>query len=35
MRKYISDILNLRENADFEKTKSTIIEGVSLRGYNL
>lgn len=35
MRKYISEILNLRENADFEKTKATISEGVSLRGYNL
>ncbi len=35
MRKYISHILNLRENADFEKTKSTISEGISLRGYNL
>lgn len=35
MRKYISDILNLREHADFEKTKSTINGGISLRGYNL
>lgn len=35
LRKYIQDILNLRVNADFEKTKSTISEGVSLRGYNL
>src|SRR4051812_16533238 len=35
MRKYISDILNLREHTDFEKTKSTISAGVSLRGYNL
>lgn len=35
MKKYISDILNLRETADFEKTKLTISEGVSLRGYNL
>jgi uncharacterized hydrophobic protein (TIGR00271 family) len=35
MRKYISDILSLRENADFAKTKSTISEGISLRGYNL
>lgn len=35
MKKYLQDILDLRENADFEKTKSTISEGVSLRGYNL
>ena len=35
MRKYIQDILNLRATSDFEKTKSTISDGVSLRGYNL
>src|SRR4051812_36699143 len=35
MRKYISDILNLREHTDFEKTKSSISEGIYLRGYNL
>ena len=35
MRKYLFNILNLRENADFEKTKATISDGVSLRGYNL
>jgi len=35
MRKYISDILSLRENADFQKTKSTISEGITLREYNL
>lgn len=35
MRKYLNEILSLRENADFEKTKSTISEGVSLRGYSL
>src|SRR3954470_18133411 len=35
MRKYISDILNLRDATDFEKTKTTISDGVSLRGYNL
>ena len=35
MKKFLQDILDLRENADFEKTKSTISEGVSLRGYNL
>ncbi|MEO7802087.1 MAG: TIGR00341 family protein [Ginsengibacter sp.] len=35
MRKYISDILNLRVNADFAKTKKTISQGISLRGYNL
>ena len=34
MRKYLQNILNLRENADFEKTKSTIREGASLRGHN-
>lgn len=35
MRKYIQDILSLKENTDFEKTQSAISEGVSLRGYNL
>lgn len=35
MKKYIQDVWNLRQNADFEKTKSTISDGVSLRGYNL
>ncbi len=35
MKKYIHSIFNLRETADFEKTKSTISGGVSLRGYNL
>ena len=35
MRKYLNTILNLRKNADFEKTKATISDGVSLRGYNL
>ncbi len=35
MKKFFHDILSLRENADFEKTKSTISEGISLRGYNL
>lgn len=35
MRKYIQDILSLRATSDFEKTKSTISDGVSLRGYNL
>src|SRR5438128_7500363 len=35
MRKYIQNILSLKENTDFEKTKSTISKGVSLRGYNL
>lgn len=35
MKKFFLEILNLRENADFEKTKSTISEGISLRGYNL
>ncbi len=35
MRKYLTDILNLRDHTDFEKTKSTISGGISLRGYNL
>ncbi|MDQ6755615.1 MAG: TIGR00341 family protein [Bacteroidota bacterium] len=35
MRKYLQNILNLQENSDFQKTKSTISAGVSLRGYNL
>jgi uncharacterized hydrophobic protein (TIGR00271 family) len=35
MRKYILDILSLRETSDFEKAKSTISNGVSLRGYSL
>ncbi|MDQ6814666.1 MAG: TIGR00341 family protein [Bacteroidota bacterium] len=35
MRKYLQNLLDLKENADFEKTKLTISEGVSLRGYNL
>jgi uncharacterized hydrophobic protein (TIGR00271 family) len=35
MKKYFQDLLNIRENADFEKTKATISDGISLRGYNL
>ncbi len=35
MRKYIQEILSLRATSDFEKTRSTISNGVSLRGYNL
>ncbi|MEO6330383.1 MAG: TIGR00341 family protein [Ginsengibacter sp.] len=35
MRKYMQDILSLRSTSDFEKTKSTISSGVTLRGYNL
>jgi len=35
LRKYIQDILSLRATSDFKKTKSTISDGVSLRGYNL
>ena len=35
MRKYIQNILSLRATSDFEKTKSTISDGVTLRGYNL
>ncbi len=35
MKKYIQDILDLRANADFGKTKAVISGGISLRGYNL
>ncbi len=35
MRKFLQDILNLRTSSDFEKTKTTISDGVSLRGFNL
>ncbi len=35
MKKYILEILSLRATSDFEKTRSTISEGVTLRGYNL
>src|SRR5664279_1089280 len=35
MKRYFQNILNIRENTDFEKTRSAISEGVSLRGYNL
>ena len=35
MRKRLREILNLREGTDFEQTKATISEGVSLRGFNL
>lgn len=35
MRKYLQEILSLRATSDFEKTKSTISSGVTLRGYNL
>ncbi len=35
MRKYIQEIFGLQENTDFKKTKSTISDGVLLRGYNL
>lgn len=35
MRKYIQNILSLKDNTDFEKTRSTISDGVSLRGYSL
>ncbi len=35
MRKYLKDILSLRATSDFEKAKSTISDGVTLRGYNL
>jgi uncharacterized hydrophobic protein (TIGR00271 family) len=35
MRKFLEKVLDLRATSDFEKAKSTISEGVSLRGYNL
>ncbi|MEO6290735.1 MAG: TIGR00341 family protein [Ginsengibacter sp.] len=35
MKKVFLGFLNIRENTDFEKTKSIISEGVTLRGYNL
>lgn len=35
LRKYILKIFSLRATSDFEKTRSTISDGVSLRGYNL
>ena len=35
MKKYLSDLLDLRKASDFEKTKAAISEGISLRGYNL
>src|SRR5664279_4184979 len=35
MKRYFQNILNIRENTDFEKTRSAISDGVSLRGYNL
>ncbi|MDQ6844705.1 MAG: TIGR00341 family protein [Bacteroidota bacterium] len=34
MRKYLLNFLNIREDTDYEKTRSTIVEGISLRGYN-
>lgn len=35
MLNFIQNILTLKHNTDFEKTKLNISEGVSLRGYNL
>ena len=35
MKKFLLDVLDLKDNSDFEKTRATISEGVSLRGYNL
>lgn len=35
MKQFLEKILDLRATSDFEKAKSTISEGVSLRGYNL
>ncbi len=35
MKKFLEYIFSIKENTDFEKTKSTISEGVSLRGYNI
>ncbi len=34
MRKFFLDLVNIRHNTDFEKTKSSISEGIYLRGYN-
>ncbi|HSU52077.1 MAG TPA: TIGR00341 family protein [Segetibacter sp.] len=35
MKKFLQKVLDLRATSDFEKARSTIGEGVSLRGYNL
>ena len=35
MSRFFDDIIDLRATADFEKTKTIISKGVSLRGYNL
>src|SRR4051812_37611608 len=35
MKKYLEKVLDLRATSDFEKAKTTISEGVDLRGYNL
>lgn len=34
MRKFFLDLVNIRHNTDFEKTKLSINEGIHLRGYN-
>lgn len=34
MRKFFLDLVNIRHNTDFEKTKSAISDGIYLRGYN-
>ena len=35
MKRHFRDVLNLKDGTDFVKTRATISEGVSLRGYNL
>jgi len=35
MKQFFEKVLDLRSTSDFEKAKSTISEGVSVRGYNL
>jgi len=35
MKQFLQKILDLRATVDFEKAKSTVSEGFSLRGYNL
>ena len=34
MRRFFLDLVNIRHNTDFDKTKSSIVEGIYLRGYN-
>jgi len=35
MNPFLSEVLDLRASSDFEKAKTIVTEGVSLRGYNL